>query len=225
MNLRYTGNLTFSIYPGLDITIPNHQLVVPDFQINSEGQEYPSNSSVVEVLINSLQAINLNDMPLFGLPFLSSAYLIVDNDKQQFTLSQSRQSTSSNLVAIGPPACTTPVPSPTSQPSPSILATPAVTPTPKASSGTPKGAIAGAVVGGLVIIAICIGLLFIIRKRLVRRRVESLPRDEKQEHMIPAAVDSSVYTTSELADKSVYTTSELAADIQHTRPPHELPLD
>ena len=175
--------------------------------INSEGHEYPSNSSQVEVMINSLQNVNLYDMPLFGLPFLSSAYLIVDNDKQQFTLAQSRQSTISNLVAIGPPACNTLAPSLTSHPSGSVPASPSLVPTPEPSHSTPKGAIAGAVVGGLAVIAICMGLFFI----QMRRRVEPLPRDQMQEHVTMAAVNSSVYTK-----------SEMAAD---TQPPQEMPLD
>ena len=205
VNPRYGGDLTFSIYPGLDIRIPNHQLVVPNVAISPEGQEYSPNSTVVEVLINSLQAINVNDMPLFGLPFLSSAYLIVDNDKQHFTLSQSQQTSTSNLVAIGPPACSIPAPSPTSQLLPSVLASPAptATPTPQPSSGIPKGTIAGAVVGGLTIILICAGL-FLFQKR---RRVEK----QKQELGTMVEVDNLVYTKPEMSSE--------------WQPPQEMPLD
>ncbi|KAF6222241.1 hypothetical protein HO133_001327 [Letharia lupina] len=211
-NGAYDGDLTFSIYPDLDITIPNHQLIVPDIEINSEGQGYPSSSTEVEVLINSLQGSNTNDMPLFGMPFLSSAYLMVDNDRRQFTLSQSQQSTTSNLVAIGPPACNTPAPSHTPQPLPSILASP--TPTPKSSSGTPKGAIAGAVVGGLAIIAICIGVFFVQKKR----RAQRLAGIQKQEY---GAVAEAVKNP-EYSDNQVCTTSEMSS---HRQPPQEMPLD
>ncbi len=203
MNTRYDGDLTFSISGGLDITIPNHQLVVPNIEINSQGQEILSNSSQAEILINSLQGVNTNDLPLFGLPFLSSAYLIVDNDKQQFTLSQSQQSTTSNLVAIGPPACNTPAPSPTPNTLPSVLASPS--PTPKPSSGsTPTGAIVGAVVGGVVILAVCVGVFFIRKKRRVGRFTEM----QRQEYVE--------------ADEPVIKTSELASD---RLSPQEMPLD
>ena len=192
---RYEGDLTFSVYPGLDIRIPNHQLVVPDVVINPEGQTYAPNSSIAEVLILSLQAINVNDMPLFGLPFLSSAYLIVDNDKQQFTLSQSQKSSISNLVAIDPPACSIPAPSPTSQPLASVLASsaPTSTPTPQPSSGIPKGTIAGAVVGGLAITFISAGL-FLFQKR---RRVEK----QKQELGTMVEVDNLGHIKPELSSE------------------------
>lgn len=208
----------FSIYPGLDIRIPNHQLVVPDVYINPEGQQYSPNSTVVEVLINSLQAINVNDMPLFGLPFLSSAYLIVDNDKQQFTLSQSQQTSTSNLVAIGPPACSIPAPSPTSQLLPSVLASPApiVTPTPPPSSGIPKGTIAGAVVGGLTIIFICAGL-FLFQKR---RRLEK----QKQELGTMVEVNNLGYTKPEMSsERQPPQEMPLDRDSSQGIPPHEMP--
>ncbi|CAF9938052.1 MAG: hypothetical protein ALECFALPRED_007489 [Alectoria fallacina] len=211
-NGAYDGDLTFSIYPGLDITIPNHQLILPDIEINSEGQEYPSSSTEVEVLINSLQGVNTNDMPRFGMPFLSSAYLMVDNDQQQFTLSRSQQSTTSNLVAIGPPACNSPAPSPTPQPLPSVLASP--TPRPRPSSGTPQGAIAGGVVGGLATIVLCIGVFFVRKKR----RIERSAGIQKQEYGAMAeAAQSPTYS-----DNQVYAKSEMSSDRQ---PPQELPLD
>ncbi|CAD6584213.1 MAG: hypothetical protein ASARMPRED_001632 [Alectoria sarmentosa] len=213
-NPRYDGDLTFSIYPGLDITIPNHQLVVPDIEINSEGQEYPSSSTEVEVLINSLQGVNTNDMPRFGMPFLSSAYLMVDNDQQQFTLSQSQQSTTSNLVAIGPPACNNPAPSPTPLPLPSVLASP--TPKPKPSSGTPQGAIAGGVVGGLATIFICIGGFFVRKKR----RTERSAGIQKQEY--GAMAEAQAVQNPTYSDNQVYAKSEMPSDRQ---PPQELPLD
>lgn len=37
---RYHGNLTVSIDPGLDITTPNHELVVPNYGIDFQGQQY-----------------------------------------------------------------------------------------------------------------------------------------------------------------------------------------
>lgn len=212
MTPRYNGDLTFSIYPGLDITIPNHQLVVPSVEINSEGQEYLSSSTEVEVLINSLQSVNANDLPLFGLPFLSSAYLMVDYDQQRFTLSQNQQSATSNLIANGPPACNTPTPSPTPQSLPSVLGSP--TPTPNTSSGTPKGAIAGAVVGGLAVIAICICVFFILKKQ----RATRLARTQEQGFGATAeAVKVPKYS-----DNEGYMKSEMPADNQ---PPQELPLD
>lgn len=151
---RYDGDLTFNIYPDLEITIPNHQLVVPDIEINPVGQEVVSNyTKYAEVLINSLQADNANDIPRFGMPFLSSAYLMVDNDNQQFTLWASQQSQSSNLVELGPPACRPPVATstPTPNPPPSVLAPP---PPSSSNNGPSKAAIAGGSIGGLATISL-----------------------------------------------------------------------
>ncbi|KAK3178707.1 hypothetical protein OEA41_000844 [Lepraria neglecta] len=205
----YDGDLTFNIYPDLEITIPNHQLVVPDIEINPVGQEVVSNyTKYAEVLINSLQADNANDIPRFGMPFLSSAYLMVDNDNQQFTLWASQQSQSLNLVELGPPTCRPPVATstPTPNPLPSVLAPP---PPSGSNNGPSKAAIAGGSIGGLAAISLCIGA-FILRKR--RRR-----RQQEREKAAPAEpVIDSMYS-----DTSAYYKPEMPSDRQ---PPQEMPL-
>ena len=117
------------------------------------------------------------------MPFLSSAYLIVDIDQQQFRLSRSQQSDTSYIVALGPSACNVPAPSTsTSQDLPSVLAnsTSALNPTPgKSSSGIPVGAIVGAVIGGLAVIAVSAGLFFYLRSGMppsASKRQQSLPQ-------------------------------------------------
>ena len=207
---RYDGDLTFNIYPDLEITIPNHQLVVPDIEINPVGQEVVSNyTKYAEVLINSLQADNANDIPRFGMPFLSSAYLTVDNDNQQFTLWASQQSQSSNLVELGPPACRPPVATstPTPKPLPSVLAPP---PPSGSNNGPSKAAIAGGSIGGLAAaICLCIGA-FALQKR--RRR-----RQQEREKAAPAEpVIDSMYS-----DTSAFYKPEMPSDRQ---PPQEMPL-
>lgn len=210
----YDGDLTISLYPGLDVTIPNHQLIVPDIEINSVGQEYPSTNESVEVLINSLQGVNTNDMPRLGMPFLSSAYLLANNDQQQFTLWQSKQSQTSNLIAIGPPACNTPIPTPTPKPLSSVLASPPPPSSkPQASRGAPKGAIAGAVIGGIAAAALCLGA-FLLRRRRRAHRVQEAQRKEYEART--EAVKDSVYSDSSWTNKP-----EMPSDRQ---PPQEMPL-
>ena len=203
---RYDGDLTFDIYPDLEITIPNHQLVVPDIEINPEGQEFVSNySTYAEILINSLQAINLNDIPRFGTPFLSSAYLLVDNDHQQFTLWASQQSETSNLIELGPPACRPPV-------APSVpTSTPIAPPPPSSSTGSrhSKAAIAGGVIGGLATTSLFCGayLLYIRRRK----------RQQKREQALQAGpIIDATYS-----DTLAYNKAEMPSDKQ---PPQELPL-
>lgn len=67
---RYDGDLTISIYPGLEIRIPNHELVVPEIRLNDAGQETFVDEPQAEVLIWSLQVDNENDIPRFGKPHL-----------------------------------------------------------------------------------------------------------------------------------------------------------
>ena len=150
-----------------------------------------------------MQSLQGDSMPFFGKPFLSSAYLIVNNDERQFTLSQSQQSSVSNLVAIGPPACNAP------GPAPSALASPTPNPTPKPAPGTPEGAIAGGVIGGLAIIATCISLFFFQKRRRNR---------QKQDYgVVTEAVKEPSYSGS-----GIHMISEMASDSQ---PPQEMPLN
>ena len=167
---------------------------------------------MLEVLINSLQNINENDMARLGQPFLSSAYLMVDNDKEQFTLWQSKPVTTSNIVAIGPPACSPPATtaaSPTPKPLSSVIA-PAVHLPPPAKS-VPKGAIVGGVIGGIAAIALGLGAFFLQNKRRGQGRPALLQQDY-------AAKD--VYDP-HYSDVSTMDKPEMPTDRQ---PPLELPL-
>ena len=147
-------------------------------------------------------------MPRFGMPFLSSAYLLVDNDNQQFTLWASQQSQTSNLVELGPPACRTPVPTATPQPLPSVLNP---TPPPNPNNGPSKAAIAGGSIGGVAAIALILGA-FLLRRRRRRRQ-----RERENENAARAEpVINSMYS-----DNSAYNKPEMPSDRQ---PPQEMPL-
>lgn len=171
------------------------------------------NSSEVVVLINSLQDVNKNNIPRFGTPFLSSAYLIVDNDHKQFTLWKSQQSQKSNLIPIGPPACTTPVLTPTPPPSTSPLASPSSNPH-SSHSGLSKGAIAGATVGGIAAVAICLCALSLLKSR--RRRHLQEETRQREEKARTDAMKTDVSTTN-----AAHWKPEMPSDKQ---PPQEMPL-
>lgn len=145
----YDGDMTITISPGLDIRIPNHQLVSPDYHFNAEGSLTEPNSTVRELLFNSLQEANANDMPVLGRPFLASSYLFVDNDRQEFTLWPGNPTaTEEEIIPVGttttcipnigtatPPAAS---PTPGSKDLPPI--SPSVTaPLPASSSGVSLG--------------------------------------------------------------------------------------
>ena len=190
------------MFPDLEITIPNHQLVVPNIEINSVGQGIVSNyTEQAEIAINSLQSINLNDMPRFGAPFLSSAYLLVDNDNQHFTLWASQQSQTSNLVELGPPVCRPAVTTPSSS-------APAPPPKPY-GSGPSKAAIAGGIIGGLTAVSLCIGAYFLFMRRLRRQQ------DRQQEMQAVPPFDA------KYSDNAMYDKPEMPS---HQQPPQELSL-
>lgn len=173
---RYDGDLTITVYPNLNIRVPNHQLVIPEYDFNSYGQRYIKNSTNRQTLLYSYQDINKNDMPVYGKPFLTSAYLFVNSDRGEFTLWASQPNTTQNIVAVGPPVCSSTPSSQPALPAPTSLATSG------AKEKAPTGAIAGAVVGGLAGTALIIGaLLFLARRRRNKRRQQEAqdapPRD------------------------------------------------
>ena len=186
-----------TIDPNLNIRIPNHQLVVPEYNYSSNGQRYYANVSETTILIYDNVGISENDLPLLGKPFLSSAYLLVDNDRQSFTLWEAQPNMTQDLVSLGPPVCS-------STPSSTLPASPSSPPTipPK---GLSKGTIAGLVAGGLVAIATTIGaILFIARKRRQKQGQQS------------QAMGDSTQSSSRWGEKP-----EMASD-QH--PPLEMPV-
>jgi len=133
---------------------------------------------------------------------------MVDNDREQFTLWKARATTDSKIVAISAPNCqnqtTAAVPSLPSQIGPisSVSAADAAT----FHTPVSKGAIAGAVIGGLAGIALFfLGFLF-LRKRVWARvqRIESTRNSGE-----------SIRPVSPMLHKP-----ELAADRQ---PPQEMP--
>lgn len=79
--------------------IPNDQLIAPELTIDDSGS-ISANSSAPELLLNSIQQINANDLPLLGRQFLSSAYLMVNQDAGKFTLWAANPTTHENLVAV-----------------------------------------------------------------------------------------------------------------------------
>jgi len=150
--------------------------VVPDVGFTQEGRLAITNDSVREVLINSLTGANKNDLPLIGRSFLSSAYLLVDNDHRQFSLWQSNPTTNQSLVALGPSPCASSPPIVSSSASTSSIA--AQSSAPPSTTGKPtaasqpasKGAIGGIVVGVGALVLLVAMAIFVMRRRRARLR-------------------------------------------------------
>ncbi|KAI4915500.1 hypothetical protein J4E90_003945 [Alternaria incomplexa] len=99
-NNVYYGGLTIQLQNSISVKIPNTELVVPDTYIASDGA-VQTNTSVRNVVINSLQFENDNDLPVLGRLFMSSAYLMVNQDAGMFSVWQANTgSKTSDIVAV-----------------------------------------------------------------------------------------------------------------------------
>ena len=201
---------------GMEIRIPNHQLVLPDYYMSSQG-EFIINGSDRVVLINSFQDRDrANYMPTFGRLFLSSAYILVNDDMKQFTLWQSNPTTSNNLLAVEEScksiASSSRLPTSTSaliSPSATTTIDPAVQnrQTTKQNRRMGNGSITGIVLGGIVGIFLTCGAILMIRRK---RKIKHGPGGDESGQ------------TEEFNHGILYSKSELPAD---RHPPQEMPGD
>jgi hypothetical protein len=92
--------LTIKLQNSISVKIPNTELVVPDTYIASDGA-VQTNTSVRNVVINSLQSENDNDLPVLGRLFMSSAYVMVNQEAGRFSVWQANTgSKTSEIVAV-----------------------------------------------------------------------------------------------------------------------------
>ena len=149
--------------------------MLPERTIDLDTGQLVANTTVDELLINSLQAQNSFDVPKLGRPFLSAAYLMVNHDEGTFTLWSASMSSEEDLVSVG--KCDT------------DSNDAGVTET-KNSGGqgqVGRGTIAGAAVGAVVGVAIVIGLVGWMlwrkkhRKAVNARTGSAMTNDDKKE--------------------------------------------
>ena len=189
--------------------------MVPDYSINPQGQYQIGNSSVREVLINSLQDVNKDDLPLLGQSFMSSAYLSVDLDNGVFSLASYKATTDSDIVPLAPSSCRAAPSISTSTASSVASENPAASSISSSSASrhnsSKAGLIAGVVVGVLVATLI-IALLIVWYRR---------KRAQREHHQrVLASVDKKV-SDPRLSNPYFYN-PELPSDKQ---PPQELPIE
>ena len=173
----------------------------------------------------SLQDVNKDDMPHFGKPLMSSAYLFVDNDNEQFTVWKSKAGTDTRLVAVGPSTCSPSPPVSTSTVSPEpVPPAPSPSPSPVSDGRASTGAIAGGVVGGLAALALSFIALYILARRRRKRR-QALEQEEeaaKSEELKKATGDS--YFKPEMpSDRQPPQEMPLTSDPRYGLAPYELP--
>lgn len=83
---------------GLSVTIPNHQLVLPNvgFKGDEHEQSYLNDTRTIMVFDRG----GVDSMPSFGQVFLTAAYLHVDNDNKQFTLWEAIPTEDTEIVTV-----------------------------------------------------------------------------------------------------------------------------
>lgn len=97
---RYQGSLAVVLDNGMELSIPNELLVVPERLIDKSG-EVQTNSTYAAVLIQPTSGDNAADTPLIGKHFFSSTYLFVDHDAGTFTVWQANSTADTRLISVG----------------------------------------------------------------------------------------------------------------------------
>lgn len=154
---RFSGNLTFTLSSGLNVTVYNHQLVRPEVIVDDDGSRFILRQDIREIFISN-KSDNRASYD-FGRPFLSSVYLHVNNEEEKFTIWRANPTLEQNLVSVvgrSPIFCANPASNSKVPQHP--------------NDSVPAGVIAGAVIGGIAALLISgIAIFFLYRRRKVRR--------------------------------------------------------
>ncbi|KAF2202996.1 hypothetical protein GQ43DRAFT_367939, partial [Delitschia confertaspora ATCC 74209] len=174
----FYGDLIISIQNGIRIRIPNTELVVPEMTIAKDGQ-VEANTLLRNIVINSIQNVNEDDLPQLDRLLFTSAYLMVNHDANTFTLWQADAGAGSpELKAVGEHGevieefcanTTSPTSNETSSRSETSPSS-ALSPEKRDMSGAVIGGIIAAAVGGVAVLS-CITFFFLRRRRSNRALV------------------------------------------------------
>jgi hypothetical protein len=175
---RYQGNLIVTLDNGMELTLPNELLVVPDKSIDDSGK-VQTNSTFVQVLMQPTLNSDGTETPMVGKQFFSSNYLFVDHDAGTFTIWQANGTSDSRLVSIGGDCDTTDVqedPRPsTSNETPSGVSDSPQTAVEKEEGrvSLSTGALVGVIVGAAGALAAIAIIIFICCVRRKKKRLQS----------------------------------------------------
>lgn len=186
---RFQGSLAVVLDDGLELTIPNELLVVPQKLIDDSGK-VNINTTYSEVLLRPTLGNDAADIPMVGKPFFSSTYLFVDHDAGTFTVWQANNTKETRLVSVGGNCKVTESEETPSSSSPTGDLTQATDdeaqgPLETESEGLSTGTIVGIAVGAavsLVALAIIVYVCFVRRKKRKSRTEKSLLSDDHAQH-------------------------------------------
>ncbi|EEQ89651.2 uncharacterized protein BDCG_04771 [Blastomyces dermatitidis ER-3] len=159
---NFRGNLTFTLDSGLSITVPNHQLVLPNTVINRDGhQTFANDSRVIPIHNAGRQGASL------GQSFLSYVYIHVNNDLKRFSIWQANPTEETDIVSLAAGSC---------DPDPANDSGSA-----NSDSKLGRGAIAGIVIGAVAGIALVgLAIWFLIWHK--RKRTQNQDARLSQAH-------------------------------------------
>ncbi|KAK1462224.1 hypothetical protein CMEL01_14191 [Colletotrichum melonis] len=175
----YDGALTITLSSGLKIRVDRDNLVLPHVLLDEQTGEMLVNATEKDMLIDSMQDVNKNDMAQLGWQFLSAAYLQVNHDTSEFSLWQANPTWSQDIVALdsGDNDVTDFCSSQSSEGNKTVNGGGDVggsgegsgndSSASTSSPGLSRGAIAGIAVGGAAVVALIIGtaVWFLKRKK------------------------------------------------------------
>lgn len=222
----YDGDLEIVLNGGdLNVTIPNDDFVGPEWSISDNGSRYDRHNENRLVHFspqNGPEPSTKAAMARLGARFFTAAYLITDNERRTFTMTNTRTAKEQKLVPIegidkcsGKKASSFSDNTNTTEPVVSSQ-----TDARTQSRGFSKGAIAGVVVGiaaGIVLVALAV---FCIRRRRTKMKASSLsispPMASSTAYSPPAEIGGYVTKDDE------YRKAELPYHHEFT-PPQEMP--
>lgn len=158
---RYDGDMTISLSSGLSIRVANDQFMVPAITYDTNGTRV-ENDTIKEFLFNGI-----GDQPAtLGRYFLTAAYLMVNHDSETFALWRANPTTSSTLVSVIAQGTEADCGNLTGVIQPSVSGTGSSAEESAIENTTPVDAIAGGVVGGVVLfIAVGVATFILVRRR------------------------------------------------------------
>ncbi|KAI6321079.1 hypothetical protein MCOR30_008099 [Pyricularia oryzae] len=171
----YDGAMTIKLGSGMVARLENDQLVVPHQSVDRKtGDIIVNRVEPPELLVDSMQDVNANDMAQLGMHFAAVAYLLVNHDAGQFSMWSSADIAKDavpDLVATdergqdltGAEFCTADN-STDSSPPPAVATVPTKPPPEGEEAGDSgvslsTGALVGIVVGGALVLLIGLGVI------------------------------------------------------------------
>ncbi len=136
--------------------------------------------------------MNAEDLPQLGRQFLTAAYLMVNQDANEFTLWEANPTSSVDLVAVDTnnDVVDTACPTASGAASTTTSSVPGPTTTTNTSSKISSGAIVGAAVGGIAVVAALAGFLIWLLVRRRRRGDGSSPSTSASQEKSELPADS-----------------------------------